>query len=296
MRVTDTQFNSMMSRAMMDNNVSINKVAEQIATGNKINHLSDDPIASYKLQGLEKTIASALQSQKNIASVQSGYAQYETYMTSFNDVAMDVSDLLLQAQNSTLDPEAMAGIVTELEALKNEALSLLNKQSDGVYLFSGTDVNTPAIETTPPYAFLGNDEQRFTKVDADTTIANNVTAQDMLAGSSEFFNAIDAAIAEIKNPTGDYTQTLASAIDVAQSTQRDVMNSVAVLGANDSTLDRMLQNSIDTEHYATTLHSSIQELDYVEALVRLEQSMLTLKAAQSTFMTVMNSPTLFDLM
>lgn len=180
--------------------------------------------------------------------------------------------------------------------MKNEALSLLNKQSDGVYLFSGTDVNTPAIETTPPYAFLGNDEQRFTKVDADTTIANNVTAQDMLAGSSEFFNAIDAAIAEIKNPTGDYTQILASAIDVAQSTQRDVMNSVAVLGANDSTLDRMLQNSIDTEHYATTLHSSIQELDYVEASVRLEQSMLTLKAAQSTFMTVMNSPTLFDLM
>lgn len=296
MRVTDTQFNAMMSRAMMGNNMNINKVAEQIATGNKINHLSDDPIASIKLQGLEKTIASSQQYQKNISSVQSNYTQYETYMSSFNDVAMDVTDLLLQAQNSTLDPDAMAGIVTELEALKSEALSLLNKQSDGVYLFSGTDVNSPAIETTPPYAFLGNSEQRYTKVDDDITIANNFTAIDMLSGSSEFFMAIDAAIEEMKNPTENYSSVLANAIDVSQSTQRNVMNSVAVLGANDSTLDRMMQNSIDTEHYATTVHSNIQELDYVEASVRLDQSLLTLKAAQSTFMMVMNSPSLFDLM
>ncbi len=295
MRVSDNQFSSMMTQAMMNSNVQINKVAEQMSTGNKINYLSDDPTASVKLEGLQKTISSSQQYQKNIKNVQSSYEQYETYMMSLNDITMDVHDLLLQAKNSTLDADSMTGIVAELESLKEQALSTLNKQVDGVYLFSGTEVYTPAIETTPPYAFLGNNDQRETKVGEGETMINNFTAQDILAGSSDFFTALDAAIAEMKSPTNDFQTTLATALDMTSATQQNVLNSVSILGANYNSLERMMDNNIDTELYAKTVQTDINELDYAEAAVRLDQNMFTLQAAQSVFSKVMGTTSLFDL-
>ncbi len=295
MRVSDNQFSSMMTQAMMNSNVQINKVAEQMSTGNKINYLSDDPTASVKLEGLQKTISSSQQYQKNIKNVQSSYEQYETYMMSLNDITMDVHDLLLQAKNSTLDADSMTGIVAELESLKEQALSTLNKQVDGVYLFSGTEVYTPAIDTTPPYAFLGNNDQRETKVGEGETMINNFTAQDILAGSSDFFTALDAAIAEMKSPTNDFQTTLATALDMTSATQQNVLTSVSILGANYNSLERMMDNNIDTELYAKTVQTDINELDYAEAAVRLDQNMFTLQAAQSVFSKVMGTTSLFDL-
>ncbi len=295
MRVSDNQFSSMMTQAMMNSSIQINKVAEQIATGEKINHLSDNPAASVKLEGLQKTISSSQQYQSNIKNVQSSYEQYETYMMSINDITKDVHDLLLQAKNSTLDADSMTGIVTEIETLKKQALKTLNKQVDGVYLFSGTDVYSPAIEETPPYAFLGNNDHRETKVGEGETIVNNFTAQDILAGSSEFFTALDAAIAEMKSPTDDFQDTLAAALDVTSAAQQNILNSVSVLGANYNSLERMMDNNIDTELFAKTIQSDINELDYAEASVRLAQNMTTLEAAQKTFTKVMNSTSLFDL-
>lgn len=54
MRVTDSQFNAVMQRSLMDNNIRLNKVFEQMSTGLRINHLSDDPIAAVRLEGLKR--------------------------------------------------------------------------------------------------------------------------------------------------------------------------------------------------------------------------------------------------
>ncbi len=296
MRVSDSQFSAMMSLAMMGTNADINKVTQQIATGNKINNLSDDPAATVKLQGLDRTISSAEQYQDNITNVQAKYSQYETYMMTLNDITLEMNDLLLQAKNSTVDAESATGIVNELQSLKQEALDILNKQSDGVYLFSGTEVYSPAISENPPYELLANGNHRETKVSDDKSVVNNFTASQVLGGSSEFFLAIDAAIDAIQNPSDDFQTTLGNALDVTSATRSSVMNSVSVLGANYSTLDRMMQNSIDTALYASTVQSDINALDYAEASVRLTQSMTALQATQKTFVSVMSSTTLFDLM
>lgn len=301
MRVTDSQFSSMMTRAMMGSNVEINRVAEQIATGNKINSLSDDPSGSMKLLGLDKTISSAEQYSRNIADVQSKYTEYETYLMSFNDLTLEVHDLLLQANNATVSEESSAGIIAELESLREQAINTFNKKSDGVYLFSGTDVYSQALvvddSTTPiTYSFGGNADHRSTKVSEDGTMNNNFTAEEVLQGSLDFFTTLDAAIAELKKPTADKNDILGAAIDSADATQKSTLNTVTILGANFNSLDRMAVNNADVALYAETVKTDINALDYAEASVRLTQSMTTLQASQTVFSTVMNSSSLFDLM
>ncbi len=295
MRVSDSQLTNILSLATMQNNAAINKVAEQIATGSMINNLSDDPAATVKLEGLNKTIALNQQYQNNIENVQSKYQAYETYMMSLNEISLEISDLLLQAKNGTMDPSLSEGIVTELESLKSQSLSTLNKQMDGTYLFSGTSVNSPAIDEEPPYEILGNDEHRETKVSESEMMQSNFTASEVLGSSSDYFNLLDAAIAEIQNPTDAFEDTLNAAIDGTEAYRNNIMASVSILGSNYSSMDRLMQNNIDVETFATTVQSDIDEVDYAEASVRLTQSMVTLQAIQTVFTNVTQKPSLFDM-
>ena len=301
MRVTDSQFTTMMTRAMMNSNVEINRVAEQIATGNKINSLSDDPSGSMKLLSLDKTISSAEQYSSNIANVQSKYSEYETYLMSVNDLVLDVHDLLLQANNATVGEESSGGIIAELESLRQQALDTFNKKSDGIYIFSGTDVYSEAIivdDSTDPvsYSFGGNADHRNTKISEDGSMNSNFTVQETLQGSLDFFTTLDAAIAELKNPTENKNAILGAAIDSADATQKSILNTVTILGANYNSLDRMAVNNADAVLYAETVKTDINALDYAEASVRLTESMNTLQASQSVFAKVMTSSSLFDLM
>lgn len=301
MRVTDSQFTTMMTRAMMNSNVEINRVAEQIATGNKINSLSDDPSGSMKLLSLDKTISSAEQYSSNIANVQSKYSEYETYLMSVNELALDVHDLLLQANNATVGEESSGGIIAELESLRQQALDTFNKKSDGIYIFSGTDVNSEAIivdDSTNPitYSFGGNADHRNTKISEDGSMNSNFTVQETLQGSLDFFTTLDAAIAELKNPTANKNAILGAAIESTDATQKSILNTVTILGANYNSLDRMAVNNADAALYAETVKTDINALDYAEASVRLTESMNTLQASQSVFAKVMTSSSLFDLM
>ncbi|MCF7362819.1 flagellar hook-associated protein 3 [Vibrio diazotrophicus] len=301
MRITDSQFTTMMTRAMMNSNVEINRVAEQIATGNKINSLSDDPSGSMKLLSLDKTISSAEQYSSNISNVQSKYSEYETYLMSVNDLVLDVHDLLLQANNATVGEESSGGIIAELESLRQQALDTFNKKSDGIYIFSGTDVYSEAIivdDSTDPvsYSFGGNADHRNTKISEDGSMNSNFTVQETLQGSLDFFTTLDAAIAELKNPTENKNAILGAAIDSADATQKSILNTVTILGANYNSLDRMAVNNADAVLYAETVKTDINALDYAEASVRLTESMNTLQASQSVFAKVMTSSSLFDLM
>ncbi len=300
MRVADSQFSSLMTNAMMNANIEINRVAEQISTGNKINSLSDDPTGAMKLLGLDKTISSAEQYSNNIANVQSKYTEYETYLMSFNDLALDVHDLLLQASNGTITTDSSAGIVAELESLRQQALDTFNKKSEGIYIFSGTDVYEEAIvvdDSTDPvtYSFGGNADHRQTKISEDGSMNSNFTAREALQESLDFFTYLDAAIAELKNPTDDYQTALANAVDTTNATQKNVLNIVTILGANYNSLDRMAVNNADVALYAETVKTDINALDYAEASVRLTQNMTTLQASQTVFSNVMTSSSLFDL-
>ncbi|TVO34929.1 flagellar biosynthesis protein FlgL [Vibrio algivorus] len=298
MRVADSQFNIMLNLAMMKNNGEINKVVEQMSSGNVINHLSDDPSKMVKLEGLDKIISANQQYQSNIDSVHSKYEEYETYMTTLNDISLEVNDLLLQGKNGTLDVESSKGIVTELELLREQALDIVNKKSDGTYLFSGTAVDKPSLtydEATGEYTFSGNNNHRETKVNETELVQSNFTAEEMI-GDASFFTSLDAAIEELKNPTNNFDVTMTTALDTGETFRTNVNASISVLGSNYSSLERLQQNNSDVELFATKVQTDVNALDYAEASMRLNMSLSTMQAMQTTYMTVNNNPSLFDLM
>lgn len=226
MRVTDSQFNSIMQRALMDNNIRLNRVFEQMSTGKKLNHLSDDPIAAVRLEGLKKNISDNQQYQRNIENVQSQLTRYETNINTLEELSQQVNELLLQGKNGTLDTESRAGIVLELKSLKTEMLTTLNQKTDGSYLFSGTDIFNPAIDTVS-YAFNANGDYRQTKVGDELYVSSNFTIADVI-GSNAIFTDLDAAIAELETATAGFETALDTALNSNQQVHQTLLQSLTV--------------------------------------------------------------------
>ncbi|MGF1776191.1 flagellar hook-associated protein FlgL [Vibrio nomapromontoriensis] len=293
MRVTDSQFNAVMQRSLMDNNIRLNKVFEQMSTGKKLNHLSDDPIASVRLEGLKKTMSDNLQYQRNIDNVQSQLTRYETNVDTLEELSQQVNELLLQGINGTLDQHSRAGIVLELKSLKSEMLTTLNQSNDGSFLFSGTDISNPSIDIVPPYTMNTNGDYRETKVGDDQYVANNITVSDVI-GSSAIFTDLDNAIAELEVPSATFISTIKSAIDSNQSLHQSVLLTLTDIGSQYNSLDRLKETSIDMVFFAETVKTELEALDYAQASVELNQSMIALEATQKTFIQIAGI-SLFDL-
>jgi flagellar hook-associated protein 3 FlgL len=292
MRVTDSQFNSIMQRALMDNNIRLNRVFEQMSTGKKLNHLSDDPIAAVRLEGLKKNISDNQQYQRNIENVQSQLTRYETNINTLEELSQQVNELLLQGKNGTLDTESRAGIVLELNSLKAEMLTTLNQKNDGSYLFSGTDIFNPAIDTVS-YAFKGNGDYRQTKVGDDLYVNSNFTITDVI-GSNAIFTDLDAAIVELESATAGFETALDTALNSNQQVHQTLLQSLTDIGSQYNSLDRQKETSIDMVFFAETVTTSLEELDYAEASTELNQGMIALEATQKTFARV-SGISLFDL-
>ncbi len=285
MRISNIQFTSMMQTAITKNNADLNEVFVQMGSGKKINKFSDDPLASVQLASLEQTIAMTTQYDRNIANVQGKYDQYETYIGSFEGMLKEVNELALRGSNESLSPEAREGIVIEINALKEEMLALLNTRDQGSYIFSGTRVDSPAIETAPPYTVLGNSEHRDTKVSETGTVLNNFTVNDLI-GNSDIFNQLDTLMAEFRNPTANFSQISQDSITLIEDTHINVNESLGVLGARYKGLDRALYTNSDIKLYAEAVQTDIITLDYAEASVRLNQGMLALEATQKSYSSI----------
>ncbi|MBC7001606.1 flagellar hook-associated protein FlgL [Photobacterium sp. BZF1] len=293
MRVTDSQFNAIMHQSLMDNNIRLNKVFEQMSSGLKLNHLSDDPIAAVRLEGLKKNVSDNQQYQRNIDNVQSQLARYETSLNTLEELSQQVNELLLQGKNGTLDEASRVGIVLELKSLKQEMLVTLNQKHEGSYLFSGTDITNRAIDIAPPYMMNTNTGYRETKVGVDQYVPNNFTITDVI-GSNVIFTDLDNAIAELELATPGFVTTLDTALITNQTHHQNLLETLTEIGSRYNAMDRLKETSIDMVFFAETVKTELVELDYAEASVELNQGMIALEATQKTFARVAGI-SLFDL-
>ncbi len=300
MRVSDNQFNHLMSSALQSNNASLNTVFEKISTGSKINHLSDDPLASMKLQGIDTSIKQKTSYANNIDNVISKMQKYESYLNIIEESSQSINELLLQGVDGSLSLESRQGIIIELESYKEEIIATLNKQDQGSYLFSGTKVDEPAIVSCSQSNYCschvsGNNEQRSTIIAENSYITNNITAGELLSGQSgiDIFTHIDNAIAELGNDPADVS-VIRTSLDENAKFHLQTLSVITELGSRVSKLERTSAITQDSLLLSNVMRGELTDLDFAEASTQLNQNMLAMEATQKTYVKI-NQNSLFSL-
>ncbi|CZF84145.1 flagellar hook-associated protein FlgL [Grimontia marina] len=297
MRVSDTHFSQMMLQSLQVNNAGLGEVLQQMATSNRLTKLSDDPMASIKLLNLEREGAAISQYQTNIANVKTTLSSQEVYLDSVNYSLKEMRDLVLWGANGTLTDEDRAGMITELESLRDSIVSSFNAQDEeGHYIFSGTQTDKPSLSNGGgAYLVDGNSDKRVVTVAKGVTMESNMTAKDIveLGGGDNVLNQLDALITEFKNPTANFENQVELTLSAIELTSSNVLGAMTEIGGRLNNLDLMDSTHSENKLFIDKVNSDISALDYGEASVRLSNYLAALQATQASYVKI-NDLNLFD--
>lgn len=297
MRISDTQFSQMMLQSLQVNNAGLGAVLQQMSTSTRLTKLSDDPMASIKLLNLEREGAAITQYQNNIANVKTTLSSQEVYLESVNDSLKEMRDMVLWGANGTLTDEDRAGMITELESLRDSIVSSFNAQDEeGHYLFSGTQTDQAALSNSGgSYIVDGNSDKRVVTVAKGVNMESNITAEDIvtLGGGDNVLNQLDALITEFRNPSADFQNQVEITLGAIDETSSKVLGAMTDIGGRLNNLDLMGSTHSENKLFVDKVNSDISALDYGEASVRLSNYLAALQATQASYVKI-NDLNLFD--
>ncbi|WP_104040705.1 flagellar hook-associated protein FlgL [Vibrio hyugaensis] len=297
MRISDSQFSQMMLQSLQTNNAGLGHVLQQMATGDRLTKLSDDPMASIKLLNLERENSAIGQYQSNIANLKTTLSAQETHLDSVNESLKSVRDLVLWGANGTLTDEDRSGMIIELKSYRDSIESSFNAQDEeGHYLFSGTQTDTPAVSNASgAYQVDGNSDKRVVTVAKGVTMDSNMTAKEILelGGGDNVLNQIDALIAEFENPSPNFQAEVDASLSAIDDTLANVLGAMTEIGGRHNNLDLMDSAHGENKLFVDKVTSDLSALDYGEASVRLSNYMAALQATQASYVKI-NDLNLFD--
>ncbi len=272
----------------------------QMAVGKQILAPSAAPDQAAAIQRLKGEVQRQESHIRTLDVAMRRYTAEETALSSSNDILIRIKELGIQAANDTLAPDDRKAIGVEMKALRDQLLSLGNTRDDsGNYLFSGTRVNTPAFaeDANGDVVYQGDQTQtripagvertvQFTR--AGTDVFSRVVRDDGQAVG--FFDALDQMIDGMNTSDTDKIQQ-----GIADITQ--MHNSLTLSQAQNGSDQVVVQSQLDvldenTLRIKSTL-SEIEDLDYAEAVARMNKEMMGMEAAMGSFAKI-SGLSLFD--
>ena len=273
---------------------SLAKTQEQLSTGKQIIKPSDVPEKAAVVTRLESELARQTSYQNSLKTVDIRLKSEETALSNSSDVMYRMKELAMQAANDTLSDADRKSVSLEMSQLRDQLLSLANSQdSNGNYLFAGSRVTqmpfSPDAKGMVNYQGDQNrmvigvgDNRRMNLNMAGTDAFTNVVRDNGTGGrvGIGFFQSLNDLVDSVKNSDKVGLQRGLGEID---QLQQGLSNANAQVGTDMNVIDS--QNNVLDEivlRLKSTL-SDVQDLDYTEAITKMNKDQLALEAAQSTF-------------
>jgi flagellar hook-associated protein 3 FlgL len=272
----------------------LSKVQEQLSTGLQIVKPSDEPDKASLVTRLEGEIARTLSYQETLKSVNVRLTAEETALKNSSDVMFRIKELTVQAANDTLGTLDRQSVAREISTLKEQILSLANSQdSNGNYLFSGSKATQPAFskDATGRVIYQGDHARMKVNVGDNRRMNLNMPGSDAFVRvvrddgkggkvGVDFFQSLDDLVTAIQSTDRSGIQRGISELDTLQN---GISEGLGQVGADLTVVD--FQNNLldQVKLRLETTRSDVQDLDYTEAITRMNKDQLALEAAQSSF-------------
>jgi len=273
---------------------SLSKTQEQLSTGKQITKPSDEPDKASLVTRLESELARQKSYQDTLASVEIKLSSQETALRNVSDVMYRIKELTVQANSDTMGKLDRESIAIEIESLRDQVLSLANTQdTSGNFVFAGSRVTQPAFAANAKGGIdYQGDQSRMQVAVGDNRRMNvnrpgsdafiRVARDDGKGGKVGvgFFQALGDLAKAVRSSD---RASMQRGIQEMDALQQGVSEATAQIGSDLNVVDAQ-KNVLDevTLRLKTTL-SAVQDLDYTEAITRMNRDQLALEAAQSSF-------------
>jgi len=294
MKVSTSMFFDKASNQLGGIQGSLAKTQEQLSTGKQVNKPSDAPDKASLITRLHSEMTRQASYQGNLDAVNIRLKAQETALTKTSDVMYRFKELAVQAANDTLSNADRNTISMEMTQLREQILSMANSQdSNGNYLFAGSRVSQApfAEDAKGRVVYQGDQSRMMVPVGDNRRMSLNIPGSDAFVrlvrddGKGNrvgvgFFQALADMVDSVKNIDRPNIQRGIKELDAMQ---QSISYATARVGTDMNVVDS--QGAVLDEitlRLKTTL-SDVQDLDYTEAITKMNKDQLALEAAQSSF-------------
>ncbi len=293
MRISTNMMQRLAVNAMLERQADLSITQQQLATGRRILTPSQDPSGSTQILRYEQELELNRQFQRNTDRALSRLEMEESVLAGVGDALQRVRELAVQGLNDTNSADNRAALAMEVRQRLDEILKLANtKDGNGEYLFSGFRGKTEPFEDAGGgnYIYRGDRGQRYIQISPTRQVPSSDSGFDVFVdipaaggGRQDIFKTVyDLAVAlEADNPSGDSLTNIDNALD-------NLFETRAAIGSRINTIES--QRDIN-EQFIVQLEgelSAVQDLDYAEAIGRLNLQLAGLQASQASFERVQN--------
>jgi len=235
----------------------LDQASEPLLTGKKVSRPSQDPTHARRLMASDRGL-SRVESFRNTIARQQLYNQVaETTVTQVVGVLDDMNALALAMGNDSMDADARALAVAELDTLIDSMKSMSNAKFNGRHIFAGRTQDAPAYDADGN--FVGDAQGRTIRIGEGQEVAGDITGPTIFgqAGSSAFEAAEALRQALLDNDSA----AIGDAMEKVQAAHEHATHGLSKVGFAMSQLHK-----VDLAHEETSFTQQLQraELDEVD--------------------------------
>ena len=270
---------------------NLSKTQQQLATGERLRSPADDPFAATRIVSLTEQLSTLDQYIRNADVAETKLNQEETSLTSIINTLQRVREIAVQGANDVLTADDRQALSNEVYQRLEGILQVSNSQdSNGEYIFSGDRTNTVpfSFDGNGNFNYQGDQGQRYIQVGSSRQIAVNDSGYAVFEnvrlseGGTDTVMKIVYDVYDTLNQ-GESTNPLLTKLTDALEHVSNVRSSI---GARMNAIDSEKQ-AIDSFKLSIEKNkSTLQDLDYAEAISQFQQQLAGLQAAQQTFVQV----------
>ena len=270
------------------------KSQAQLAAGKQVITPSDAPTQAASIQRLKSIMARQDSYADTLAAVKTRLEDEESALQGVSNMVVRIKEIAIQAASDTLGPADRKVLAVEMQGLRDQILSMANAQdSSGNYLFAGSRVDQPAFAENGfgDVTYQGDQTRMRVSVGDQRTVQLNRSGSEAFvrvvrtdakgaASGIGFFQALDQLTAAVRSSN---RMDMQRGIGEMDSLQNGTILALAQVGTDMNVAEAQKAVLEETNLSLKSTLSSIQDLDYADAIGQMNKQMLALEAAQSSF-------------
>lgn len=276
----------------------------QLSTGKELLSPSDAPDKASAINRLRSEVERNESSVKTLTTAMHRYQAEEVALKGISDILMRMQELTILAANDTNGATDRRIIAAEMSGLREQMVALGNTRDDsGNYIFAGTRVGTaPLVQNEQgQVSFAGDQTKTSVPAGVERSVGFTRSASDVfnrLLRTNEkdeiysvgFFESLDQTIVAMEN---NDTQALRVGLGEFSTLQDSINLALVKTGTDQSVVDSQVQVLEETALRLKSALSDMEDLNYAEAVARMNKEMLALESSMASFAKI-TGLTLFD--
>lgn len=293
MRVTNKMTIATVLRSLRQPVESMLQRQRAISTGQRLQRPSDDPVAVSQVQAVDSELRGIAQYQRNLGDAQAMLRVTESALAEYENLLVRAKELTVQAGNGSLDVGARQAIASEIDGILESVLTVANRQTQGRYVFGGTNTLTQPFRPSrdPSGEILtvqaGDISAKiYRDVDEDTTVEANIPGDTVFGGQGNIFETLIELRDAVR--TGDQTVVL-GALDRLETHLNASLDARVAVGTEMQRIEAVQSQLGDRETTLRQRKGELAEADLAEEVTQLRADEVAYQAGLSAAARVLGT-------